>query len=270
MKKLVKISALLSASLLAAPTAMAAPILIDDFDIFQSVVDAPFPGEVNASVVVNATLFGGSRFLQVANTPAGGGDGSTLRSTGVGNTPQVTPASSLSFTTLNGNSGIARVVYDGRTNTANPTAAGPGFAPLDLSDGGSNASFFFNVLTDTSNLNGAVFTTTVTSSLLIGDLPGLADDFSATFSEILDPATFSPFTGFSNFAGVDFTRVTSLAFELDSTNVIDPITGLPNNGFDAGIGSFSAIPLPMTALLLLGGLGGLAGVSSFSKRRRKA
>ncbi len=67
-----------------------------------------------------------------------------------------------------------------------------------------------------------------------------------------------------NFATLaDFTSVASLSFTFNGP-ITDPTT------FDGSISSISAVPLPLSALLLLGGLGGLAGTSVMSKRRRKA
>ncbi len=247
--KMFKITALVSAAMLAAPAAMASSVLIDDFSIFQTAADIPaVPGE-NQSLEINAGLFGGSRFFEVFNTstPPGAG-GATLTSTGNGLPAgqQQIPENTLVFSTDTSQTAIATVIYDGRTTL---NQAGSTFAPFDLTNGGLNDQFFFELVQDTPNFDGSTFVTTVTDT-----------DSSATFVENLD-ATFSPFTAFSNFGGIDFSEVTSLAFSFNTNNL---------TGFDGGISSISAVPLPASILLLLGGLGGLAGVSSVSKRRRKA
>ncbi len=245
--KMFKIAALVSASILAAPAAMAASVLIDDFSVFQEAADQATAQTGSPTLVVDASLFGGSRFFEVTNTtPGGGGSGGTiLTSTGNNQAFQQTPENTLKYANDPGQTGIATVIYDGR----NALNVGATFAPFDLTDGGTNTKFFFDLVEDTPNFAGATFTTTVTDT-----------NGSATFVELLDN-NFSEFTEFSSFAGINFAEVTSLAFTFN-TNALA--------GFDANLASISAVPLPASILLLLGGLGGLAGVSTVSKRRRKA
>lgn len=247
--KILKLSAVMGAAMLAAPTAMASSILIDDFSVFQTAADIPSAPGGETSLATGAGLFGGSRFFEVENTstPAGAG-GATLTSTGNGLPigQQQIPENTLIFSTDTSQTAIATVIYDGRVDADTPAT----FAAEDLTNGGVNTKFFFDLVEDTPNFVGATFTTTVTD----------ASNNTATFVELLD-ADFSEFTSFSNFGGIDFTQVTSLTFSFD-TNALA--------GFDGGISSISAVPLPLSAFLLLGGLGGLVGVSTVSKRRRRA
>ncbi|MFZ5965211.1 VPLPA-CTERM sorting domain-containing protein [Thalassococcus sp. BH17M4-6] len=230
MTKIQKISALVCASFLTAPVAMAAPILIDSFDAFQEVIDVPTGTDVNFSTVTDASILGGSRFMSVTTDPTGN-EGSTLRSTG---TSGFNPEGALTFANDPGQRGVATVSYG--------VAAG-GIALGDLTDGNTNDKLFFEVLS--ADLNGTTLETTVTDG-----------DSSASITETFD-ATFNPFTSFSLFAGIDFGNVQSISFVFDTQDV---------RSFDGSVGSISAVPLPASALLLLGGLGGLA---AFGKRRRR-
>jgi hypothetical protein len=54
-------------------------------------------------------------------------------------------------------------------------------------------------------------------------------------------------------------QVGALAFSIEALT----------ENYDGTLGAISVVPLPASAWLLLGGLGGLAGVSAASKRRRR-
>ncbi len=275
-----KISALVGATILAAPPAMAASIMIDDFTVFQRAADLTtadvIPGTPPtvfivepSSIAVDASLFGGSRVFQIENTtppPSGPSSGgldlvSTADSPTNPSLPTFNPANVLQLNASAGQVGSATVIYDGRATLAE---TGSTFGMVqDLTDGGLNDRFFFDLVEDTLNFPGATFTTTVTS------LNTMGADFEASLVEDLDQ-TFSPFTTFASFLdplnplsnpNIDFSKVTSLAFSFNTSGVA---------AFDQSIRSVSVVPLPLSALLLLGGLGGLASVSVVSKRRRKA
>lgn len=251
-----KATAAASALALMASAATASTILIDDFDVFQTATDIPtnVPAVGNTSQTTGIGVFNLSRYFSVENTTgslggapgAPGSGGTTLTSTSSGQLDQLTPLNTLVFSNDPGQSGIATIVYDGRVSGDDIV---PLTTPIDLVGSGGNELFFFELLTDTPNFGGTTFTTTVTDS-----------NSSATVVEILGPG-FSPTTAFSLFGGIDFTDVTSLAFTFNTNELA---------GFDGALGSISVIPLPLSALLLLGGLGGLAGVSVASKRRRKS
>lgn len=237
---ILKVTALVGASMLVAPTAMAASILIDDFTVFQEVFDDPDvgDGEVNTSTVgFDASIRGGFRTLTVLTIPDGLG-GSSLMSTGNSGT---NPPNSLNFSNGGSQRGVATVTYDGGLT-----------GDLgDLTGGGLLDSFFFEVLD--ADLAGTVFRTTVVDG----------DGDSSTFTEnIAIDGTFDPFTRFSSFdSDINFADVASLTFQFDTLDVTN---------FDGTLGSVSVVPLPASILFLLGGLGGLVGVSAASKRRRKA
>lgn len=244
-----KITAFVGATMLAAPAAMAATILIDDFTDIQEVRDTPDGGFSNTDTVGGLSVLGGSRTLTVLTDPQNGtgtapGGGSILKSRGdQGGLPN---DNTLGFSNLGDQAGLATVTYG--------VAAG-GLALGDLTDGNINDRFFFEVLS--ADLEGTVFTTTVTTDGGVN---------TASFQEIIG-MTFNPFTNFSNFVGVNFMDVTSLTFSFDTRGVVPDSERVLS--FDGTIGSVSVVPLPFSALLLLGGLGGLAGASTFSKRRRQ-
>ncbi len=238
-----KISALVGASMLAAPTAMAASILIDDFTDVQEVRSTPDGGFNEVDTLGGLSVRGGFRTLSVSTDPQNGGGtappaGSVLKSTGFQGIPGQAD-NVLRFSNQDQQRGIASVTYG--------IAAG-GAALGDLTLGGVLDKFFFEVLS--ADLTGTMFSTQVT------DGGGGTD----TFNEFLD-ATFNPFTNFSEFSGVDFGDVASLTFTFNTLQI---------ESFDGSLGSISVVPLPASILFLLGGLGGLAGVSTVSKRRRKA
>lgn len=232
--KLMKISALAGAAMLVSSPAMSMAILIDDFDAFQEVVDVPVLPQVSTSTLVDGSIFGGSRTLTVATDPSSI-SGSVLRSTG---TPSgFNPPSALTFSNGALQRGVATVEYNGN-------GAGLG----DLTNGGLLDRFFFEVLF--ADLAGTELQTTVVDG----------DGDSDTFIETFD-AGFDPFTRFSSFdAAVDFDDVASLSFVFDTVDVAS---------FDGALGSISVVPLPASVLFLIGGLGGLAGVSTVANRRRR-
>ncbi|NBB81435.1 MAG: hypothetical protein GVY36_18675 [Verrucomicrobia bacterium] len=234
---MLKVSLAAGVVAMSASTATAATIMIDSFDTFQQVADSPvLPGAPNTSTVNgDPTILGGSRELTVDTTPDNApatNFGSSLTSTGAPNTQ-------LIFNNNDGQQGLATVVYG--------TDAG-GAALGDLTDGGTNDKFLFEVTS--GDLPGSLYTATVTDT----------SNASFTVSELLVTG-FSPFQAFADFTGVDFENVASLTFTLDSNGV---------ESFDGSIGSISAVPLPASALLLLGGIGGLAGFGASKRRRRKS
>ncbi len=215
-----------------AQVAVAGAILIDDFSVYQQVVDAPNVGDVNTSTFGGIGDLGADRTMSIA-TSGGGLDASTFTSTGASG---VLPPNALTLANDPGQASTATLVYDfGGT--------------VDLTMMGGNYAFFFEFPGGVlgGDVVGTTFSTTVNSA-----------SGSGTETEALTPAT-SQFTTFDNadFAGVDFENVTSLVFTFNS---------VPN--FDGSLLSISAVPLPASALLLLFGVGGIGAVGA--RRRRRA
>ena len=258
---------------LALPVA-ASTITIDNFTVAQQVQDLP-GGLVNSSTVGSAaetSILGGYRYLQVETLGNALDPGAPL---GTGQTTFTAENGTLNF--VNGPTAIGRgwVVYDGDSDTGSqavvPTVAGLSFgAPVrtnvflaDLLMGNPTGSLAFNVDDiDKFDVGDFIF------KAFAWDTNNLA----VAYRESIDPFNFSPILPFSDFR-TDWSdpttsvntfawgSVTALAFSIESTvnaadGVIFSITATP-------------IPLPASAFLLLGGLGGLAGLSAAAKRRRK-
>ncbi len=264
--KMLKLSALVGATMLVAPSAMAATILIDDFDVFQRVVDDPdglFPNQSSVGgigVDAENSILGGARELEVEVNPSPSTGSVTLTSTSVvGSGPAgttFTPSQVLRFNVQDGR-GTATVTYG--------IAAG-GSSLGDLTDNETNNKFLFDGIV--GDLAGTALTSSITT--------GGGDVFSFLEPLSPNPSATTSFFDFSldglgvTFATLnDFKDVASLSFTFLGPED-DPNTPNAENTFDGRISSLSVVPLPASILFLLGGLGGLAGVSAAAKRRRKA
>ncbi len=251
--------------MLVAPTAMAASILIDSFTTRQQVSannisagGTPLPGEQSPNTITgDPSILGGSRTMAVTNVP-GVAQGSVLVSTG-----DPLPA----FDLLN-DPGILRFAISAGVGTATVTYDGdiggdPTVGLGDLTNGGLLDRFVFGDIS--GDLAGTTFLSTLetnggqTFSFLEFLAPGVSS--TTMFTSLSQGANGGDGINFATLA--DFTSVASLSFTFNGP-ITDPTT------FDGSISSISAVPLPLSALLLLGGLGGLAGTSVMSKRRRKA
>ena len=230
--------ALATVTMFAAPVAMAAPILIDDFDDAFTTEVRHTGGLQGAEVI--APVLGGARDLFVETSPIATGGTSLLVENG-----------DISFNNNSQQSGFGQIVYDGVDGV--PTGFGDiditGLGGIDLTFGFTSASFFFEVLAADGDFD---FRATV------WDMMG---NFHTYVENIFD-ASFSPFLSFNEFTsnGVDMTDVGAISFEVQSNGV---------DSVDGTIGSISVVPLPASALLLLGGLGGLAGMGAAKRRRRR-
>jgi hypothetical protein len=227
-----------SAALLAGGgQAAAAVISIDTFSTPQAVADDPFAEQPQGSEIVAGEALGGFRDLYVETDDDGNFAATTLE----------VSDGNLSFNNESGVTGRGWVTYDG--GDGNPlTVDTDGLGGVDLEDG-PGAGFFFEVVR--LDLPFQV-------TIMAWDLSDMTTMFTAEVSATGDP--FLPLAAFSN-PDFDWNNVGALQFMADSNGTAN---------VDATIGSISVetgvIPLPASALLLLGGLGGL---SAFGMRRKR-
>ncbi len=238
-----KAFAVTSAAMLSAPSAMALTVDLFDDAVAQTVVDdaGVFPVP-QGSEVLNPNVLGGARDLWVETQPGGTVLGTTMNvQNGV-----------LTFNNSSGQMGYGEIVYDGVDG--DPTVGGDadvnktGLNHFDLTSGQPGQGFFFEVL-----IADGVFDFTATIWDMLGNFH--------TYSESIVNLAFDPFLPLTDFSsnGVDVTNVGAIAFTVQSTSTVS---------IDGTLGSITVIPLPASALLLLGGLGGLFGVSAVGRRRR--
>ncbi len=206
----------------------AATLIVDSFDTNQSVGD---PNGVSTSSVVGG-MIGGTRTLDVVNT-AGSADNATTLDVA---------ASQLFFSNKAGAEGIGTLFYNGG-----------GFGLGSLLAGSNTVSKSF------INFAVAFFDNDSNVDITVNGIDGNGGTIS--YFENVKGTGFSPNLRFKDFAGFmnfDFTDVASLEFIVSTDGLGPNIDGAINAI------SISAVPLPASSLLLLGGLGGLMAM-----RRRK-
>lgn len=238
-----KTLAVAAATIIAAPAAMALTIdLFDDADPGQTVA-ADGGGIVpHGSEVFNDSVIGDYRDLWVETTPDNTFLGTTLS----------VQNGTLSFNNSSGQTGFGEVVYDGMDG--DPTGADQvnttGLGGIDLTFGITNPGFFFEVIA-----SDGIFDFTATVWDMLGN--------THTYVENVAGLAFNPFLPLTEFTsnGVDVTNVGAIAFTVESAGTVS---------IDGSLGSITVIPLPASALLLLGGLGGLFGAAAVGRRRRQA
>jgi hypothetical protein len=278
---LTAVAAVALTGVLSATAAIASTITItiDDFTVEQTVVAAlqgnPASGTVSGP---EANIIGGVRHMQVRTVDLGGEAGTPAPVPGGRQTGTIFNAEGGALDFINDATSIGTgwLVYDGTEDRAGlPTPAQ--VAGLDFGASvnrfGLNADLLLGMPTGYFTFSAENFDqlqpNALTFSAFAWDMLGNAVGY---FEEI-DPLNFSPILGYDDFranwnnpgsglGGFDWGQVGALAFRVDSTR----------RAFDGQITGITAtpIPLPASALLLLGGLGGLAGWSASAKRRRKA
>lgn len=257
------LAAAAAATTIMASGATAATIVIDDFTVPQLVVDVPTSGLVNSSTVSDG-MFGGIRYLEVSNQ--GGVNSGTQLNAQNG---------SLTFDNSAAQSGVGYIVYDGTTDrtAATNTDIGVGVNTSGLNLNllaGTKAQTFFSF--DLSEFNPGVDGSTALFSAFAWDTSGKR----AEFAEVVGSGPISPNLFLSEFAGddIDWTKVGALAFSIDSRNGTSDLLGgaaFGGENFDGKVGAItvSAVPLPASVLMLLGGLGTFFGFSAVTARRQR-
>lgn len=243
-----------------ATAAGASTMVIDDFSVNQF-VQAASQGNP-ASSQVTGSMLGGTRFMQVFTSPGTQGGTSLNAELGV-----------LQFNNGSNDLGTGWVIYDGG-DAGSREDVGIGANVHTKGLGGVN--FLMGAPDSFFNFSGAAFNQGIGAATAI--FTAFAWDMDEGFSEyqeVIGGPDFTEKLFLSEFrddwsdplsvATVDWSNIGALAFTISSQQ-----TGDIN--FDGTIEAITLtpIPLPASALLLLGGMGGLAGLSAAAKRRRKA
>ena len=238
-----------AALLMGVGQASAATVVIDNFDLDQRVEDAPGPGETtNSQVGPSAGIIGGFRDLLVDTDEEGQQDATEL----------VAQNSQLEFNNDTGVTGRGWVTYDGSNvvGTDPDNVDTNGLNGIDLYGGPIGGGFNFEVIESDAEIFIEITAWDITSAMV-------------SFSELLPAGggnPFVPFAAFSGDAGFNWNQVGALQFFAQSGDE----SSVPS--LDGAIGSITVetgvIPLPASAFLLLGGVGGLSALGA--RRRRKS
>lgn len=272
MKKFTIAASAVALMALTTPATMAASLLIDDFSTAGAVLSAQQGNPATDSQTTAGTdIIGGERDMWVST------DGTDTIGSGFEATVNT---GELKFTNGTGQTGQAIVIYDGSGGAAADQAFTFNSVPAVTSDF-PNATTA-NVPVDTDGLGGIDFLqgNTIANRRFEFDVTSFDGDgilqfeayvwdtagALARFSEtLINPIStidldFSTAIGLDEFTGlIDWENVGALAFSVESETL----------EFDGAIGSISVVPLPASALLLLGGLSGFAGLSAANRRRRR-
>jgi hypothetical protein len=229
-------SALVAALVLGPAQASALALLIDDFSTPQRVSDIPGLGLANESQVAAPGALGGWRDFQV-NTDGGQTDATDLRA----------EDNILTFSNIALEAGEGFITYDGDDAPGSVNTSGLGGENFLI---GPSPFFDFEVISSDAELY---------ISVTAWDMTGNTAFYEETLPPLDQLETQLPLADFMLAPGFDWTQVGALQFYVRA----------PGPNLDGALSeiTLNAIPLPASALLLMGGLGGLA---AFGARRKKA
>lgn len=228
---------------LAPGQASAFMLTIDDFSSAQRVTSAAVAPSVSASQVFEPNAIGMWRDMRVET------DGP-----GEANTTLEVAGGFLSFSNNATVTGRGWITYDGANDATANGVQTDGLGGVNFLIG-PDPYLEFQVVSFEADLDVLI---------TVWDMDGSV----STYFETLPPAgQFNPLLPLSDFVlasgpSFDWTRVGAIEFFIESQVV----------GYDGVIDGIvlNAVPLPAPALLLLGGLGGIGGMTLLRNRRRKA
>ena len=231
-----------TAFLLTGVPASAVTLVLDNFSSEQWVQDGPTMDNPNASELAVGGILGGARDLAVTNSKADGNKTATseMRVTG----------ENLKFSNVAGARGTGWLTYDG--------VDGDGVAVNTTGLGGVNLNIGLNPYFYFAAPANITFDHVAEFSVTAWDMTGKTVSYSELLAPGYDPNLY--FSQFTGDAGFDFGNLGALQFMISSTDTADSVDGAITQIEVRA----SVVPLPATALLLLGGVGGLAVL-----RRRK-
>ncbi len=236
MQPKVLVSALVAGLVLGPAQASAVSLLIDDFVTAQRVSDVPGLGLVNVSQAASPTSLGGYRDLSVS-TGGASADATDLRAEG----------GILSFSNNALEVGEGFITYDGDDDPATVNTTGLGGENFLI---GPSPFFDFEVISSDADLY---------ISVTAWDMSGETAFYEETLPPLNQLVTQLPLSQFTlSSAGFDWSDIGALQFYVRA----------PGPNLDGALSTITlnAVPLPASALLLMGGLGGLA---AFGGRRKR-
>ncbi|GGA25760.1 hypothetical protein [Okeania sp. KiyG1] len=236
-------SLLAATAMLGAGSAQAAPIIIDDFSVFQDVgfqaVDPVIPS--SSQVGPDGSIIGGFRDIEVTGNAALALQSRITATNGV-----------LDFSNNVGTDGSGTIVWDGDDD---PTVVDPtGLGGIDLT-GGDWPLDRILVEVISADLPGLELNWT------IYDLDNGVSSLSRTFSQAITTPETVTFL-FDDFSGdADFTNVGAIRLDIDGPLEIDAEFSIIEVGKDPR----RRVPEPLTSLWTLAGVSALGGLCAKKK-----
>ncbi len=218
----IKPSSIIAALALSAATSAHADIIIDDWSVDQG----PYVGHAWDQTTTGAML-GGTRRIFQQNVG------------GLGEVFGEVSNNRLRVSGENGAQNFLGTYWDGKDRN--------GIGGQDLTEGGINDRFRFDVLTGNGHWRGTFLVKHTDGTFNRADLDNSVD--GGAFSGAVE-IMFTDFTLTSDFSSIEF-----VSFEIDLFNSTGAAT-------EVTVGTFSVVPTPASTMLL-----GLAGLASTKRRR---
>lgn len=239
-------SLLTATAMLGAGTAQAAPIIIDDFSVFQDVgfqaIDPVIPS--SSQVGPDGSIIGGFRDIEI-----GGNAGLPLLS-------RITATNGvLDFSNNVGTDGSGTIVWDGDDDPTEVDTDGLG--GIDITNSGVWPLDRILLEVISADLPGLEL------SFTIYDLNNGVSTLSRTFSQAITTPETATFL-FDDFSGnADFSNVGAIKLDIDGPLEIDAEFAMIEVGKDPVV----RVPEPFTSLWTLAGVSALGGLCAKKKVR---